>query len=204
MIRKDHISTAEHDMIIKSRKFIEKIEMAYSDTDSLHYEVTMTEAGKAYTFDEVVSELVFSLHMDRSNFSVLAKNGPDFDKRRMDLFKSEANDNIVTECIYVNPKCYSIKIVKRSAGGVAPVATTAAATDDDRLIYKKAMKSCPRSLVDMHFDHDYYKKVVIEELMHNTTSVESLHIKFNKILGRMVTTSLRRRPITTVDTKRFI
>ena len=45
--------------------------------------------------------------------------------------------------------------------------------------------------------------MVIEELFHNTTTVESLHIKFNKILGRMTTTCLRRRPITTVDTKRF-
>ena len=46
MIRRSQISQVEFDMILKSRKFIKSIVMCYSDTDSLHYEVTMNDAGK--------------------------------------------------------------------------------------------------------------------------------------------------------------
>jgi len=179
-------------MVQKSRRYIKSIVMCYTDTDSLHYEVTMNHEGRLYTYNQVVSELIFSLNMDRSNFNVLGKNvAATFDDTRMDLFKSETGDDIVLECVYVSPKCYSIKIRKRGADTASEP------------VYKKAMKACPKSLLDQIFDHDYYRQVLVGELVRRTREVESKHIRFNKALGRMTTQKMRRRPITCIDVKRF-
>merc|ERR1712105_154769 len=48
MIRRAHLSELEFDMVQKSRRYIKSIVMCYTDTDSLHYEVTMNHEGRLY------------------------------------------------------------------------------------------------------------------------------------------------------------
>ena len=69
--------------------------------------------------------------------------------------------------------------------------------------FKKAMKSCPASLLDKTFSHSYYKEVVINSIVSNAKRVETNHIRFNEKLGRHTTTKLSRRPMTAIDVKRF-
>ena len=57
VIRK-FITPEEYEIVLKSRKVIKSVTLAYTDTDSLHYEVVMNV--KDISFNELVSEYVLS------------------------------------------------------------------------------------------------------------------------------------------------
>ena len=195
---KNFITPEEYEIVLKSRGVIKSVTLAYTDTDSLHYEVVMNKTG--LTFNDLVSNYVFSLHMDRSNFKVLAGNPSTFDSSRDELYKSEISDSIAVEGVYVSPKCYSIRVLPRQAPNSTP--TTLTPEKVPVFQYKKTMKSCPASLLDKNFSHDYYKEVVNEGIVLNAKPVETSHIKFNEKIGRHTTTKLKRRPMTAIDIKR--
>ena len=201
VIRK-FITPEEYEIVLKSRKVIKSVTLAYTDTDSLHYEVVMNV--KDISFNELVSEYVFSLHMDRSNFKVLDGNPPNFDTTRDDLYKSEISDNIAVEGVYVSAKCYSLKVITRQPNtSQSKITTPTPATEFCGFKYKKTMKSCPSSLLDRNFSHDYYKRVVTDGIVLAAKPVETNHIKFNELIGRHTTTKLKRRPMTAIDVKRY-
>ena len=195
---KNFITPEEYKMVLKSRAVIKSVTLAYTDTDSLHYEVVMNKTGM--TFNDLVSDYVFSLHMDRSNFKVLDGNPSTFDSGRDELFKSEISDSIAVEGVYVSSKCYSIKVLARQP--LNSTLTTVTPEQVPVFKYKKTMKSCPSSLLDKNFSHDYYKEVVNEGIVLNAKPVETTHIKFNEKIGRHTTTKLKRRPMTAIDIKR--
>ena len=94
-----------------SRHFLKNISCLYVDTDSFYLYIESKIPGM--TLDFIYKNLFFKKFLDRSNFKILSSESK-VEAGSLGYFKSEIADDIAHEAIFVSPKCYSLKSIKRS------------------------------------------------------------------------------------------
>ena len=181
---------------MKSREHIESVNLIYTDTDSLGYEINMNTRG--FTHEDLFSKTFLSHHLDRSNFKVLDKTKGANPPGGLGLLKSEIGDSIPLQCICLSPKCYSIKTVPRQNEVDVNLVDN---NIDGNHIYKQAIKGCPRRAAKRYCRHSEFQKIL--RMPHRQLKVSSNHIRYNKKVKSMVTISQSRTPLSLFDNKRF-
>ena len=95
-----------------SRRFLHKVTLLYCDTDSYYLEIKAKTKG--LTADFIFKHLFPNQLIDRSNFKILDKHYNNNEHGSLGYFKSEVGDDIISESVFIAPKCYSIESVKRT------------------------------------------------------------------------------------------
>ena len=146
--------------------------MVYSDTDSLCFYVTLKVKG--WTLDDLLSKTFFRLYLDRSNFKVLDKRLDEYEPGSFGLYKSELSDSIVEECVFISPKCYSIKSYPRKKPDSESDSPASSSPE-----YKRALKGVPRKIVKNAIPHRVFKDLLFDEFSQNPTQVSFNKFRFN-------------------------
>ena len=95
-----------------NRRFLNKVTLLYCDTDSYYLEIKANVKGLTADF---IFKHLFPKHLiDRSNFKVLDKYYANNVHGALGMFKSEVADNIITDAVFIAPKCYSVKTARRT------------------------------------------------------------------------------------------
>lgn len=120
----------------------ENIQLLYTDTDSLIYEIKTQNLYKDL-------KNYFNPIMDFSNFN---KSHPLFNeknKKAIGFIKSEIGEKIMNEIVCLKPKLYSILY--------------------DTVENKKVAKGVKKNVINNNLNHDIYKNVLLNEKYYNTT-----------------------------------
>ena len=185
------VDPKDKEIIEKSREYIQDVTLVYCDTDSLGYKFTMTEKGKGTDHEFLYKETFLRHYLDRSNFQVLSKDGPN-EAGGLGFLKSEVADDIIKEIICLSPKCYSIETKQRveKHTNIKP-----------QTKYKQAIKGCPSKVAAKIYPHSVFQNI-LNQTGYKVPEASTNHIRRHKQSG-VQTVRLTRTSLSLYDNKRW-
>ena len=179
------IKREDYDLIMKSREYIQSINMLYADTDSQMLHIIYTEKAKFMTQDFLYKNTFLRKYLDRSNFKHLSKESY-CKPGEINYIKSELSDDIIHEAICLSPKCYSVLSYERE-------------TNNENT--KFAIKGCPIRLGEKIYTHDVFRKI-LNDAEYTIPKVSANYIRRNKDCG-VSTIRETKTCLSLIDNKRF-